>query len=99
MCVIQVGSIDLRRTWLRLVRLDSPTKVTKDGRSWRIGTPAEFAWIEDATTFGRTITAAISPIFEAYATFHELDDEAASVAVHERAVVEHLVDLSGDQPW
>jgi hypothetical protein len=68
------------------------------------------AWIATATVAGKntTITAAIPPVFEAYATFHELFDpaapiteheEAASVAEQERAVVEHLVDLSGDQPW
>ncbi|HEY9377993.1 MAG TPA: hypothetical protein VIQ02_12965, partial [Jiangellaceae bacterium] len=66
------------------------------------------AWIATATVAGKTITAAIPPVFEAYATIHELFDpaapiteheEAASVAEQERAVVEHLVDLSGDQPW
>lgn len=59
------------------------------------------AWIATATVAGKntTITAAIPPVFEAYATFHELGWEAAFVAEQERAVVEHLVDLSGDQPW
>lgn len=74
-------------------------EVTKDGRTWQIGTPADVAWIADATVLGRTITAAIPPMFQAYATFHELDVEAAGVAIHERAVVEHLVAVSGDRPW
>jgi hypothetical protein len=73
--------------------------VTKDGRHWRIGTAAEVAWIATATVVDKTITAAIPSVFEAYATFHELSWEAAFVAEHERAVIEHLVDLSGDRQW
>jgi hypothetical protein len=40
----------------------------KDGRVWRIGTAAEVAWIAAGTSVGRTITSAIPPVFEAYAT-------------------------------
>jgi hypothetical protein len=39
----------------------------RDGSTWRIGTDAEVAWIADGTSMGRTITAAIPPVFEAYA--------------------------------
>ena len=35
---------------------------------WQIGTQAEVAWIGSGTSIGRTITAAIPPVFEAYAT-------------------------------
>jgi hypothetical protein len=35
---------------------------------WRIGTGAEVAWITNGISPGRTITAAIPPVFEAYAT-------------------------------
>lgn len=81
--------------------------MARDGRKWWIGTGADVYWIASATLVDKTIAAAIPPIFEAYATFHELFDlaapiaehEAASIAEQERAVVEHLVDLSGDQPW
>ena len=41
---------------------------TKDGGTWRIETDAEVAWIADGTSMGRTITAAIPPVFAAYAT-------------------------------
>src|SRR6266498_4466190 len=41
---------------------------TRDGRKWRIGTGTEVAWIANGTSAGRTITAAIPPVFEAYAT-------------------------------
>ena len=40
----------------------------KDGSSWRIGTGADVAWIAAGTSMSRTITAAIPPVFEAYAT-------------------------------
>ena len=40
----------------------------RDGTTWRIGTDAEVAWIVNGTSSGRTITAAIPPLFEAYAT-------------------------------
>ncbi len=40
----------------------------RDGSAWRIGTDAEVAWIATGTTSTRTITAAVPPVFEAYAT-------------------------------
>ena len=40
----------------------------KDGHAWRIGGDADVAWIADGTSPGRTITAAIPPVFDAYAT-------------------------------
>jgi hypothetical protein len=42
----------------------------KEGRSWRIGTVADVAWIMGHTSDGLTVTAAIPPGFEAYATFY-----------------------------
>ena len=42
--------------------------LARDGRTWRIGTDAEVAWIADGTTVTRAITSAIPPVFEAYAT-------------------------------
>lgn len=72
-------------------------EVTKDGRSWQIGTSAEVEWIATGTAMGTTIRAAIPPVFAAYATFHELDESL--LAAQERAVVQHLTNWSGDQPW
>jgi len=77
-------------------------QVTKDGRSWQIGTPADVDWIASWATIGITIATAIPPVFAAYATFDNLDDnlaEATAIAVQEAAVVQHLADHSGDQPW
>jgi hypothetical protein len=47
-----------------------PVSRIKDayGHSWRVGTDAEVAWIAQGTSPSQTITAAIPPVFEAYAT-------------------------------
>lgn len=45
-----------------------PQAHIKDGRTWRIGADEAVAWITEGTTPGRSITASIPPIFEAYAT-------------------------------
>jgi hypothetical protein len=45
------------------------TRVTDaNGHSWRIGTDAEVAWIAAGTSPNLTITSAIPPVFDAYAT-------------------------------
>jgi len=67
------------------IPLDELVEVTRGGRSWQIGTPADVAWIVSGTSIGRTITAAIPPVFAAYATFHERDESL--IAAQERAVV------------
>ncbi|MGY1653070.1 hypothetical protein [Geodermatophilus sp. SYSU D01119] len=46
----------------------APVTRRKDGREWRIGTDSDVAWIREATPIGRTITSAVPPVFEAYAT-------------------------------
>ena len=71
--------------------------VNKDGRSWRIGTAGEVSWIAGHTTEGRSITVAIPPVFDAYATFYPPDNVDAEA--HERAVVNELAEHTVDQPW
>lgn len=75
-----------------------PPVRAKDGRVWQIGTDAEVAWITSGTSMSRTITAAIPPVFDAYATFVEPegDEEWAN---HDRAVVALLSEYSASQPW
>ncbi len=70
----------------------------RDGRAWPIGTDAEVAWIANGTSMGRTITAAIPPVFDAYATVVEpaSDDEWDK---HDRAMVGLLSQCSADQAW
>src|SRR5450631_2601354 len=68
---------------------------SKDGRSWRIGDAAQISWIEEGTATGLTITSAIPPIFEAYATIvlpHDHDE-------HDRALVTILSEQTADQRW
>lgn len=71
--------------------------VTKDGRSWRIGTAADVAWIAEQTTSGVSVTSAIPPVFEAYATVDP--PSGVGLAAHERAVVGELVRHTAAQPW
>jgi hypothetical protein len=71
---------------------------TRDGGTWRIGTDAEVAWIAVGTSMGRTITAAIPPVFEAYATVvPPYQDEAQDK--HDQAVLALLSEQSPSQPW
>src|ERR1700760_772220 len=50
----------------------------RDDQAWRIGTDAEVAWITDGTTVDKTITSAIPPVFEAYATLVMVDKTITS---------------------
>ncbi|HEY9412358.1 MAG TPA: hypothetical protein VIP77_22460 [Jiangellaceae bacterium] len=71
--------------------------VTKDGRSWRIGTASDVAWLAGRTTPGVSITTAIPPVFDAYATFYPPD--GVEIETHEGAVVEELARHTPAQPW
>ncbi|HEX9517067.1 MAG TPA: hypothetical protein VF940_12945 [Streptosporangiaceae bacterium] len=69
-----------------------------DGSTWRIGTDAEVAWIVEGTSMSRTITAAIPPVFEAYATL-VLPPAGQGHCEHDRAVLALLREQSAGQPW
>lgn len=69
----------------------------RDGSTWRIGTDAEVAWITEGTSVGRTITAAIPAVFEAYATVPVPDGEERETK--DRALLALLAEQSPDQPW
>ncbi|WP_192809749.1 hypothetical protein [Actinomadura rudentiformis] len=71
--------------------------VSKDGRSWRIGTDRDVAWLAGQTTPGLSVTTAIPPVFDAYATFYPPDH--VSIEAHERAVVDELIAHTPDQAW
>jgi hypothetical protein len=70
----------------------------RDGRSWRIGTDAEVAWIAGGTSVGLAITAAIPPVFAAYATI-ELPVRGRGQDQHDQAVLALLREQSASQPW
>jgi hypothetical protein len=69
----------------------------RDGSTWRIGTDAEVAWIANGTSIGRTITAAIPGVFEAYATVLVAYGEERDA--HDRALLTLLRQQSPDQRW
>src|SRR5918999_2664900 len=70
----------------------------RDGSTWRIGTDAEVAWIANGTSIGRTITAPIPPVFDAYATIVlPVEDERRHK--HDRAMIALLSEQSAGQPW
>ncbi len=71
---------------------------TRDGRKWRIGTGTEVAWIANGTSAGRTITAAIPPVFEAYATV-VLPYGGEGQEKHDRALLALLTEQWAGQPW
>jgi hypothetical protein len=69
------------------------------GHSWRIGTDAELAWITGSTSPSLTITAAIPPVFDAYATVVHPDNPDDQER-HNRAMLELLAgQLTGPQWW
>src|SRR6266566_4033632 len=71
---------------------------SRDGSAWRIGTHAEVAWIADGTSMGRTITAAIPPVFEAYATV-VLPRGGEGQDQHDEAVLALLSEQPAGQLW
>jgi hypothetical protein len=70
----------------------------KDGSTWRIGTAADVAWITGGTSVGRTVTAAIPPVFGAYATVL-LPPAGQGQDDHDRAVLALLTAQSPAQTW
>jgi hypothetical protein len=73
-------------------------RLAREGSTWRIGTDVEVAWIANSTSTGLTITAAIPPIFEAYATV-VLPYRGEGQESHDRAVLALLTEHTADQPW
>src|ERR1700761_9361090 len=70
----------------------------KDDRAWRIGTTAEVAWITAGTSIDRTVTSAVPPVFETYATV-VLPPRGDGQDRHDQAVLALLSVHSADQPW
>lgn len=69
------------------------------GSGRRIGTNAEVAWIADGTSVGLTITSAIPPVFDAYATIVVPEDDHSARQTLDRTLVSILRDESPDQNW
>ena len=73
-------------------------RFARDGSTWRVGTDAEIEWIVSGTSISRTITAAIPPGFEAYATVI-LPHAGQGQDNHDRALLALLSEQSAGQPW
>jgi hypothetical protein len=71
---------------------------TRDGRDWRIGTDADVAWIAHGTTDGPSITVAVPPLFEAYATV-VLPFGGDGQDDHDQALLTLLSEETAPQPW
>src|SRR5260221_14459097 len=69
----------------------------RNDRRGRMGTDADVAWIENGTSRGGPITAAIPPVFEAYATV-VLPHAGEGQDEHDRAVLALLSEQSTGQP-
>ena len=67
-------------------------------RAWRMGTDAEVLWIVGGTTSGLTVTSAIPPVFDAYATI-VIPDTAKRRESHDQAILALLSEQSAHQPW
>jgi hypothetical protein len=70
----------------------------KDGRAWRIGTPADVAWIHGGTRSGVAITSAVPPRFDAYATVVIPGTDAERQA-SDSALLRLLTEQSGGPDW
>jgi hypothetical protein len=74
------------------------TAVGRGGQSWQLGTNADVAWIAGGTTVGKTITSAIPPVFDAYATIL-LPEDRDDHQLHDNALLSVLRDHTALQPW
>jgi hypothetical protein len=74
------------------------TQVVRDGRSWSFGTADDVEWIAAGTTVDRTITSAIPPIFDAYATI-VLPDGGEGQGRHDDALLSVLSEQSTGRSW
>ncbi|HEX4864499.1 MAG TPA: hypothetical protein VFV02_10520, partial [Acidimicrobiales bacterium] len=75
-----------------------PVRAWKDGQEWRIGLDSDVEWISEVTTTGLTITSAIPPVFDAYATIVVPDDRDARSA-NALVILGVLAEQSAHQPW
>ncbi len=74
--------------------------LNSSGRPWPFGTSTTVDWITSATVPDGTIATAVPPLFAAYATVLEPDDDdQVELGDHERAVVEHLSKHGSMQWW
>jgi hypothetical protein len=78
----------------------------RDGRAWRIGGSADVAWIRNGTSITTAITAAIPPLFDAYATVELPDPQSDAQGMwsdaqprHDGALLAVLSEHAAPGPW
>lgn len=76
-------------------------ELMRDDRLWRIGLDDDVAWIRCGTQSGFTITSAVPPIFERYATLKlpAGSGDDGKEDRHDAAVLKVLRAHAGVQPW
>ena len=74
------------------------TDVTRDGQIWRLGTAEDVAWITGNTPPGTSITSAVPPVFDGYATV-TLPEDTDDQAEHDAALLSVLRAHTGDRRW
>jgi hypothetical protein len=74
-------------------------EVVRDGQYWRTGDAADIEWIYSATEIGMTITSAIPPVFDDYATIVLPHNVEQGQPQHDEAVIGVLAEYSREQPW
>ena len=72
--------------------------MTGDPRPPRIGVASDVAWITEGTSVGLTITSAIPPVFDAYATI-VLPDDPQDREQQDQTLLAVLGRLTAQQPW
>ena len=73
--------------------------VSRDGRSWRVGTAADVEWINAGTQVGAAITSAIPPVFADYATIVIPGYQENAQPGHDQGVIKILESRASDQLW
>jgi hypothetical protein len=74
-------------------------QVVRDGMGWLLGTAADVAWINEATSICVEIDSAIPPVFDAYATI-VLPESGVGLGVrHDQAMIELLRRQSPEETW
>jgi hypothetical protein len=78
-----------------------PETVDRDGRSWRLGGAETVAWIARNCRVGLTITSAIPPCFDRYATITDMEDfgSAQELLASQRRLVEILRQHGSTEWW
>jgi hypothetical protein len=80
------------------IALPTITHVLRDKMSWLLGTATDIEWITSATTIDTTISSAIPPVFDAYATI-VLAEDRGNMQCQGEALLSVLREQSSTMTW